>query len=294
VSSSARRLAHASARGCKFFWHCTLQFSGLITTPTLPKRPASRVTHGMDARFRASLQSHIADHCHVIDHVRQSFNWDCGLACTEAVLRTRDLHTTVHDLRLLCKTESVWSIDVAYLLRFHFGVDLTYFTVAVGVRPELRKEEFYRKQLPMDTTRVTSLFENAERNGVKVVQRSLQMSELVDALHGGDLIIVLLDKRMVQCLLCDDHGAKASSGFAPASSGFMGHYCILYAYSDSSHEPVFLMKDPASACDACCISAPVIERARRAFGTDEDVIVVHRRSSTPCTPTDRIKQDVNS
>ena len=61
---------------------------------------------------------------------------DCGLACVLMVLRA--LGATQCDLptmRLLCQTTSVWTIDLAHLLR-RFGVEVTFCTVTLGANPD--------------------------------------------------------------------------------------------------------------------------------------------------------------
>lgn len=65
---------------------------------------------------------------------------DCGLACVLMVLRA--LGATQCDLptmRLLCQTTSVWTIDLAHLLR-RFGVEVTFCTVTLGANPDFVHE----------------------------------------------------------------------------------------------------------------------------------------------------------
>ncbi|KAK1864536.1 hypothetical protein I4F81_007082 [Pyropia yezoensis] len=54
--------------------------------------------------------------------------------------------------------------------------------------------------------------------------------------------------------------------------GFLGHYVLLCGYDAAADE--FEMRDPASRRDVCWIKGDVLEAARRAFGTDEDIIAV--------------------
>ena len=114
-----------------------------------------------------------------VPHVRQVANWDCGLACVLMVLRalgrrglrlmdlhhlagtTRcpppslhpyhppslpplDLHaTTLFYLFLFCGDGSIWTIDLAYLLR-HFSLNVCFFTVTLGANPSFALETFYK------------------------------------------------------------------------------------------------------------------------------------------------------
>lgn len=177
-------------------------------------------------------------------------------------------------MRQTCSTDSVWSIDIAYLLRF-YRVEATFYTVTKGVRPEYRKQEFYRRQLPEDTKRVNELFLNADGEGVQVVERPVHLSEIRDAVHKKKhLVLVLLDKRLLRCTMCDDRSIGQARSLFPSRSppGFLGHYILLYAYDPGSD--MFLMKDPAALRETCIIPASVLEEARLAFGTDQDILFI--------------------
>lgn len=224
--------------------------------------------------FREFLALHSDD----IPFVRQSYSWDCGLACVEMALRARGLTVTVGELRRLCDTDSVWSIDLSYLLR-RFGVDLTYYTITTGVREEYQQQEFYRKQLLEDTKRVTALFEGAEREGIHVIDKAVDVSDIVRAISVEHrIVIVLVDKRLMRCRLCSSEllSKSADSRFTSFgsrySSSFLGHYVVLYAYDVKND--LFLMKDPAASRKTCAISSVALDEARKAFGTDQDIIYV--------------------
>lgn len=125
----------------------------------------------------------------------------------------------------MCPTDSVWSIDIAYLLT-RYGLRTEYCTVTVGVRPEYRKQEFYRRQLSEDTRRVTRLFEGAARHGVTVVQRRVAIAEIRRALcEDGKLVLVLMDKRLMHCALCErasGHGILSGNGDSGGDSSSSG------------------------------------------------------------------------
>lgn len=176
-------------------------------------------------------------------------------------------------MRNACSTDSVWSIDIAYLLRY-FRLSSTFFTVIRGVRPEYRKQEFYRKQISEDTRRVNQLFESADRESVHVVQRPVLLSEIQRAVsEDNNLVLVLLDKRLLKCAFCDCSPVQTRSFFSNRSTpGFLGHYVLLYAHHPASDK--FLMKDPAAPCETCVISSDTLEEARLAFGTDQDIIFI--------------------
>ena len=144
-----------------------------------------------------------------------------------------------------------------------------------GVRPEYGKQEFYRRQVSEDTSRVNRLFADAEKNLVKVVQKAVSLNDIRLAVHqDGMLILVLVDKHLLRCCMCERSGFFLNDRRirAQSSSGFLGHYVLLYAYDPNTD--TFLMKDPASFAKTCAISAQVLEEARTAFGTDQDVLFI--------------------
>lgn len=176
-------------------------------------------------------------------------------------------------MRKSCVTDSIWSIDLAYLLR-RYSLEATYYTITKGVRPEYRKQEFYRNQLPEDTKRVNKLFQTANCDGVHVVQKTVSIEEIRDAvLEGNRLILVLLDKRLMRCSNCDRSAAPTKTlSSSKSSPGFLGHYVLLYAYNPVSDS--FLMKDPAKRQETCVISGENLDEARFTFGTDQDIIFI--------------------
>ena len=129
---------------------------------------------------RVALKRRAADASHAstsgagvddVPHVRQMHNWDCGLACVLASLRSMrcDPALNLPHLKALCPTTSIWTVDLAHLLR-RFGVDVRFFTITLGANPEYAAESFYRDPLADDGARVDALFRGAERAGVQLAR----------------------------------------------------------------------------------------------------------------------------
>lgn len=183
----------------------------------------------------------------------------------------------MENLRELCSNDSVWSIDIAYLLR-RFNIDAVYYTIMKGVRPEYINHVFYQQYFAEDCKRVPYLFEHAESRGIKVVQRHITMQMIQSAVRDDTLVILLVHQHLLRCLLCN----VGSSIDRPnsASHGFVGHYVIVYAWYED--EGLFLIKDPAAVSDTCIVSATLLEEARLAFGTDHDALFVNKEKKHPC------------
>lgn len=181
------------------------------------------------------------------------------------------LQVTLKDLHKCCKREATWTIDIAYLLR-EYGLACVFYTTMRGVRPEYFFQTFYRRLLdPRDPERVIERFRNAERSGVKVSERTVSLSEIRSTVSQNDkLLLVLVDRCLLRRSLCV---AKLNTSNRYRSShGFLGHYVLLYAFHEASDN--FLVKDPASFQEFCVVPASNLEIARKAFGTDEDIIFI--------------------
>ncbi|EDL97218.1 rCG61032, isoform CRA_c [Rattus norvegicus] len=92
--------------------------------------------------------------------IQQLYHWDCGLACSRMVLRylgqldDGEFENALQELQL---TRSIWTIDLAYLMR-HFGVRHRFCTQTLGVDKGYKNQSFYRKHFDTEETRVNQLF----------------------------------------------------------------------------------------------------------------------------------------
>ena len=318
-----------------------------------------------------------------VPHVRQTHNWDCGLACALMVLKAlvaradADEKTNTHaatkalpsshsarradlpTLRRRCATTSVWTIDLAHLLRSFDVCDVALFTVTIGANPAFSKETFYKDSIKDDEARVSKLFAGAADAGILVEKRSVCLRNVKRWAASAEwILIVLVDKRaLVFGRDSDEYGGATNTtntvtrsqvGSTPCASkktkhskhsnetrsesfstgaaildrvfgtardlretaadfetelpssrdesanvsvrstldGYTGHYVVVCGYDESSD--CFVVRDPAvppfdaneSASDASrksFVAASALETARRAFGTDEDLLLVRRR-----------------
>uniref|UniRef100_A0A8C5IZ46 Guanylyl cyclase domain containing 1 n=1 Tax=Junco hyemalis TaxID=40217 RepID=A0A8C5IZ46_JUNHY len=96
--------------------------------------------------------------------IQQLYHWDCGLACSRMVLQylnhldNDEFQKAIQDLQL---TKSIWTIDLAYLMR-HFGVKHKFCTQTLGVDKGYKNQSFYRKHFDTEENRVNQLFAQAK------------------------------------------------------------------------------------------------------------------------------------
>eukprot|EP00466_Bigelowiella_natans_P004655 jgi/Bigna1/88012/estExt_fgenesh1_pg.C_270048 len=142
--------------------------------------------------------------------VLQEEDWDCGLACALMVLRAlqysmssiqggsgRRALPSMKELRERCETQSIWTIDLAHLLR-HYGVGVRMRTVFPGVDPSHQHSQFYKDVISQDQKRVTQLFRRAADAGISVERKGTTSSEMLSLVADhGHVLIVLVDRTIL-------------------------------------------------------------------------------------------------
>lgn len=142
-------------------------------------------------------------------------------------------------------------------------------TLEVGANQEYATEPFYRRNFNADHAYVNGLFASAPAAGIIVQQQSLPWQALRTYVQHRCLVIVLVDRWQLA-----EH-VRCCCGFGKQPS-YAGHYLLLSGFEDTGGN--FLVHDPACAAGVKRISPAELDRARRVFGTDEDVLIVSRRA----------------
>lgn len=85
------------------------------------------------------------------------------------VLRGMNVDISLDDLAKQCAVESVWTIDLCFLLRTYVQ-DFTYYTSYFGSRKEYQDDHFYQDGFDQDEIRVNRLFSIAKSSSIHVVR----------------------------------------------------------------------------------------------------------------------------
>lgn len=205
-----------------------------------------------------------------VPHINQIYTWDCGLACVLMVLKTVGVNNLdIQALAELCCTTSIWTVDLAYLLQ-RFSIAFSYFTVTFGANPNYSVESFYKEELPNDLDRVDTLFQKAVEAGIDIQCRSISGEEIsVLILSGKYIAVALVDhSKLSHAWLEDVHVPGVFSN----NSDYTGHYVLICGFD--AEADMFEIRDPASSKKHKRISSKSLEEARKAFGTDEDILLV--------------------
>jgi len=214
---------------------------------------------------------------HDLSHYQQKSDWDCGLSCVLMVLEDKDKSAILHNMDAFIEGEgfgkSTWTIDLCYIL-YRFKINFRYTTTTMGVDPGYVKEVFYDKVLSKDSDRVTSRFQRAPSLGMRVDEESVSLDTILSHLLTQGPIIVLTNANLLHCSDCRSNFSPCSPCFSPSrKSQYQGHYIVLVGFDDSSREIKY--RNPTLRDKICMMPYDILEEARTAYGTDEDVIFIH-------------------
>ncbi|XP_042684645.1 protein GUCD1 isoform X1 [Centrocercus urophasianus] len=215
--------------------------------------------------------------------IQQLYHWDCGLACSRMVLQYLDhldndeFQKAIQELRL---TKSIWTIDLAYLMR-HFGVKHKFCTQTLGVDKGYKNQSFYRKHFDTEENRVNQLFAQAKASKVQVEKCTVTVQDIQKHLSQGHVAIVLVNAVLLLCDLCSSPVKYCC--FLPIGQkcfcrnpDYQGHFIVLCGYNTASGSIYY--NNPAYADRTCCTSIRNFEEARRSYGTDEDILFIYTDS----------------
>lgn len=211
---------------------------------------------------------------------KQEESWDCGVACVQMALGALGHQPSTKDLMSRLASNSVWSIDLAYLLA-EYGVECEFLTKVASMDASAYDgNAFYNESIAADSRRVSRLFAAAADEGVVVQERTLSATELWNLMREEDtMAILLVDAAKVHKRV--QAGAEEASA-ASASTGFLGHYVLVTGLDDERGG--FVVNDPGRDDERTFVHSTSLEVARMADGTDEDVILIPIYQQPPQPP----------
>ncbi|XP_014597531.2 protein GUCD1 isoform X3 [Equus przewalskii] len=185
-----------------------------------------------------------------------------------------EFESALQELRL---TRSIWTIDLAYLMR-HFGVRHRFCTQTLGVDKGYKNQSFYRKHFDTEETRVNQLFAQAKACKVLVEKCAVSVQDIQEHLAQGHVAIVLVNSGVLHCDLCSSPVKYCC--FAPSghhcfcrTPDYQGHFIVLRGYNRATS--CIFYNNPAYADRMCSTSISNFEEARTSYGTDEDILFVY-------------------
>ena len=131
----------------------------------------------------------------------------------------------ITDLHELLDTTSIWTIDLAYLLKrfriqdfsihFLFIIYISYYILAmytsyIGINLQHAHKKFYKESLSLDRKRIHSLFANASDRQIRIVPLILDLDDIKRFLFSCRYCIILLVNvsSPLKCISCKRERSK--------------------------------------------------------------------------------------
>lgn len=123
---------------------------------------------------------------------------------------------------------------------------------------------YYQQYGDMDLAQSKALVKEAQDAGVDLEERSLELEEILDSVGGDSIAIVLLDMNVV---------------YGSEHLGYSGHFMPIVGYARDHSSILVHNQGQASPTPNLRIPRETFDAARRAEGTDEDVVLLRRPGS---------------
>jgi hypothetical protein len=202
-------------------------------------------------------------------HQLQLHDWDCGVAAVHSILSYFGHNFPYSSLLAQFPDQSVWTIDLLYLLR-RLEIPCQFYTKTLGIDHGFSIYKKFYADLSVDERRVQKLFDSAEENKISITNVSLSTEEILQFLHNSAILLLLVDDRYLCCPRCvsplefDKKSMKLE---------FAGHFIVLIGANSQQHTVIYY--DPSNEKgETCEISVKQLEMARKSHGTDEDCIII--------------------
>lgn len=188
---------------------------------------------------------------------------DCGPIALKMVLEFLGEKHSIEELRKRCETESsgvTWTAGIAKAAaELGFGVE--FYSKHIDANHENYSLDFYKKETDGEEAskeKVGNLLKKCIELGVKVSERVLELDEVLDKINENCTAIILLDWGKIK-----------------GEVDFTGHFVPITGYDKEKvyvHNQGFI-----NPTENLAISIDKFEEARKAKGTDEDIIFIHRK-----------------
>ncbi|XP_030378174.1 protein GUCD1 isoform X1 [Scaptodrosophila lebanonensis] len=224
-----------------------------------------------------------------LTHYQQRYNWDCGLSCIIMILSTAQREQMLTNFEQICKEEgfgsSTWTIDLCYTL-LRFQVRHEYYTKTLGIDPNYTQHSYYSKIIDNDEKRVTRKFKDAKAHGLRVEQRTVDMQVILKHLATHGPVILLTNASLLTCEICKRNVLEKFGCFhvsciaqntrmpTPVNKRYAGHYVVLCGY-DLNAKKLYYHNPEVHDGHICRCLVDAMDTARKAYGTDEDIIFIY-------------------
>jgi hypothetical protein len=215
-----------------------------------------------------------------VTHFKQTSTWDCGVTCLRMLNDYYHLDLLKFN-QLLDSYEcnqSTWTIDLLHLLH-QLDIQAVLYTITIGCSTDYENVPYYETLIFKDRERVEKLFVEKKDN---VKMGSIEWIDLKNHLiEQRAPCLVLIDASKLECCTCKKTNFNRLIGkFIPliSSSSYQGHYILVIGYTTTKENEFIRYVDPNKNDGFCTTTIENFDLARKAFGTDEDVIFCYKKN----------------
>ena len=193
---------------------------------------------------------------------KQTSQLNCGPTALKMVLAYfgREVDIGVLEAKTGTKEgKGISTIQIA-IAAASLGYRTDFYSKHILFNEENLKHKFYQKYSNMDLKQSKKLVEDAKRAGVNVQEKRLSLEELLEVVTKDSVPIILLDWNIIK---------------GREEKGYQGHFVPIVGYDEQN---VYIhnhgLKDTKEFMP---VLRETFDKARKAEGTDEDVVIVYRK-----------------
>ena len=167
--------------------------------------------------------------------------------------------------------QSTWTIDLLHLLH-QMKIPAIQHTITIGCSSTYEHHPYYQNLIDRDRERVTRLFQIEAGN---VQTGTVDWEDIKKHLvEYRTPCLVLVDANQLGCCACKRNlFHRLLDRFLPIlHSSYQGHYILVVGFTRNENEEYVRYVDPGERDAFCTITRDMFDRARKAFGTDEDIV----------------------
>lgn len=189
----------------------------------------------------------------------QTTKMNCGPVALKMALEFLGEKYSIEELEKLTEIKegkAVFTIQLAIAAR-KLGFKVDFFTKFLGMNPENLNLDFYKKYTA-ERVSLEERFLHAKNLGVKIEEKTISLPEIIDNIKEDRIIILILDWNVIKGV-----------------ENYQGHFVPIVGYDEENiyvHNHGFL--NPTAFLP---ISKKLFEKARKAKGTDEDIMIIYRK-----------------
>ena len=198
---------------------------------------------------------------------------DCGQIALKMVLAYFGENLEIEKIEAM-EGRGISTIQIA-LTAALLNYKTEFYSKSILFNKEHLKKEFYKKYFEDNPAEQVKKFtEKARKAGVKIKEEKLSLDEILNFTTKDSIPIILLDWNIVKNEIADKKSIN-NKKFPTELKGYHGHFVPVIGYDDENvyvhnqglNNPQAFMKIPRETFD----------KARKSDGTDEDVVIIHRK-----------------